>query len=178
MNGNESMINNEHFVVTSERLKTVVYEEGFALKIKKFEDWLSSMSLDEEVRSRMFQMEVAGSQHKFQLSAKKYIEHEEIVDSHYVMLSLSLFYHGPAESIIMKPHFKIRTTDPAIFQTLGQTLKTKRLYKNTHSDEWMWSEHWLRAFKDEWNSEKDGSLTFSSLIKIKVADESLENMSF
>ena len=177
MNGNESMINNEHFVVTSERLKTVVYEEGFALKIKKFEDWLSSMSLDEEVRSRMFQMEVAGSQHKFQLSVKKYIEYVGIVDSHNVMLSLSLFYHGPADSIIIKPHFKIRT-DPAICQTLDRTLKTKRLYKNTHSDEWVWSEHWLREFKDEWNSEKDGSLTFCSLIKIKVADEFSENMSF
>ena len=176
MNGNESTISNEHFVVTSEHLKTVVYEEGFALKIKKFEDWLSSMSLDEEVRSRMFQMEVAGSQHKFQLSVKKYIDCS-FTCNHNVLLSLSLFYHGPANSILLRPHFRIRT-EPAIFQTLGRTLKTKRLYKNTHSDEWMWSEHWLRAFKDEWNSEKDGSLTFSSLIKIKVADESLENMSF
>ena len=146
------------------------------LKIENFEDWWSSMRLDEEVTSQMFHMEVAGCQHKFQASVKKYIECS-VMDIHNVLLSLSLFYHGPANSILLRPHFRIRT-EPAIFQTLGRTLKTKRLYKNTYSEEWVWSEHWLRRFKDEWNSEKDGSLTFCSLIKIKVADEFSENMSF
>ena len=169
------MTTNEHFVVTSAHLKTLIYEEGFALKIENFEDWWSSMRLDEEVTSQMFHMEVAGCQHKFQASVKKYIEYDGIVDSHKVMLDLSLFYHGPANSIIIKPHFKIQTTS-AIFQTLDRTLKSKRLYKNTYSDEWVWSEHWLRRFKDEWNSERDGSLTFCILIKIKVADESLGNI--
>ena len=154
------MTSDENFVVTSARCKNVVYEEGFAMKIEDFENWWSSIRLDEPVRSQMFQMEVAGTQHKFQLSVMKYIEYEEIVDSHTIMLSLSLFYHGPANSIVIKPDFKIRTTDPAIFQTLGRTLKTKRLYKNKHSDEWVWSDYWLNGFKDEWNTEKDGSITF------------------
>ena len=168
------MTTNEDFVVTSTRLKTVAYEEGFALKIENFEDWWKLMRLDEEVTSPMFQMEVAGCQHKFQLSVKKYIECS-VMDIHNVLLSLSLFYHGPANSILLRPHFRIRT-QPAIFQTLGRTLKTKPLFKNTYSDEWVWSEHWLSGFKDEWNTEKDGSITFCSLIKIKVANESPGNM--
>ena len=170
------MTSDENFVVISARCKNVVYEEGFAMKIEDFENWWSSIRLDEPVRSQMFQMEVAGTQHKFQLSLMKYIEYEEIVDSHTIMLSLSLFYHGPANSIVIKPDFKIRTTDN-ITQTLGRTLKTKRLYKNTHSDPWVWSEHWLRVYKDEWNLEGDGSLTFCSLIKIKASYEPPGNIS-
>ena len=172
----QNMTTNEHFVVTSARLKTVVYEEGFTLKIEKFEDWWPLMRLDEEVTSQIFEMEVAGCQHKFQLSVKKYIDCS-FTCNHNVLLSLSLFYHGPANSILLRPHFRIRT-EPAIFQTLGRTLKTKRLYKNKHSDEWVWSDYWLNGFKDEWNTEKDGSLTFCTLIKIKVADESPGNVVF
>ena len=52
------MTTNEHFVVTSAHLKTLIYEEGFALKIENFEDWWKLMRLDEEVTSPMFQMEV------------------------------------------------------------------------------------------------------------------------
>ena len=151
--------------VKSARLKTVCYKEGFAWKIEEFEKWFSSMGLEEQVRSQIFQMEVDGTQHKFQLSVFKYLEYDSLVDDHTIMLSLSLLYHGPDNSIVIKPRFQIRTTGP---RANGQTLKTKRVVQNIHSDAWIWSHHWLEVYKDDWNVLGDGSLTFCTLIQIQV----------
>ena len=125
------MANVENFEVKSARKKTVNYEEGFSWTIEGFEKWWSSIDLDQQVRSKVFEMEVDGVQHQFQLSVFKYLEYDGIVDSHTEMLSLSLFYHGPENSIIIKPHFQIRTIEQGIN---GKTLKRKRLRKNAHSD--------------------------------------------
>ena len=166
------MANFENFEVKSARKKTVTYEEGFAWTIEGFEEWWSSIELDQQVRSKVFQMEVDDVQHKFQLSVFKYLQYDSIVDSHTVMLSLSLFYHGPENSIIVKPHFQIQTTEQGIN---GRTLKSKRLRKNTHSDAWVWSSHWLTVFRDEWNTIGNGSLTFCTLIQIQVGNEPPRN---
>jgi len=87
----KNMANVENFEVKSARKKTVNYEEGFSWTIEGFEKWWSSIDLDQQVRSKVFEMEVDRVQHQFQLSVFKYLEYDGIVDSHTEMLSLSLF---------------------------------------------------------------------------------------
>ena len=142
--------------------ETAAYKKEFSWKIENWQDWFSSLDIDELILSKIFRFEIEGTVHEFKLALLKYHSYDGIVDSIDTLLRLSLYYIGPSEYIIMKPVFYI----PIIGVEGAKTFEATRLRRKSFSEYWMWSDHWFNCNKED--ILVDGSLTFGCLAQINV----------
>ena len=181
--------------------RSVVYKKEFRWEIEKFEDWWSSreitkserldndnviLVLEEELQyeiprdrsksstSPVITFEVEGIEHQFKFAILKYDYFDRYDEDHSLMMSISLYYVGPLESIIFKPLFYLRNGGTDI----GNPLKAKQLKKGQYSDSKIFSSNNLMSNLE--SVLEDGRFLVSCLAQINILHEfsqirSLEN---
>ena len=147
-----TLTNHEQETVTT---RSVVYKKEFGWEIENFEDWWSSREVAKSERlendnsileddlqmeiprdrsksstSPIIKFQVEGIEHQFKLAILKYDYFDRYDEDHSLMMSISLYYVGPLESIIVKPLFYLRNGGTEF----GNPLKAKQLKKGQYSD--------------------------------------------
>ena len=169
----------------SVRTNSMTYKKLLSWEIDNFEDWWSSRRVADaerqenefstvanEIQNEMprnwsksshsppINFLVEGVWHEFEIAVLKFDCYDRYDNDHNLMMGISIYYKGPAESVIVKPLLSINGID----DNIEDSIVAKELKKGTYSKCRIFNDHSLTSNKDLLLTES--RLTFQCFLQI------------